>query len=92
MAFGRTTNPDTLAKIERARKAKHAAIDAVVLAGLASVGGSFQGRIMQLRRYLPEPLREAQIKDAIRRLVLAERVRTTGEYKSGKGILYEVIL
>lgn len=90
MAFGRTTNPDTLAKIDAARKAKHAAIDAVVLAGLASVGGSFQGRIMQLRRHLPEPLREAQIKDAIKRLVEADRVRTTGERTSGKGILYEV--
>ena len=45
---------------------------------------------MELRKHLCQPLREAQIKDSIKRLVLAELIKVTGEKNSHKGNLYEV--
>jgi len=63
--------------------------DSIVLECLKRFG-RFQGRVMELRKHLCQPLREAQIKDSIKRLVLAELIKVTGEKNASKGSTYEV--
>lgn len=82
--------PETIARLAAKRKAELERVENIVLSALHKLGGRFQGRIMMFRHHLSESLREAQIKDAIKRLVDAGKVRVIGEKNSHKGNLYEV--
>ena len=64
--------------------------DQMILDVLIRLGGRFRGRVMELRRHLPMPIREAQIKDSLKRLTVAEKIRVSGEKNAAKGNTYEV--
>ena len=72
------------------RKAELDRLENIVLDALVKLGGKFQGRVMQFRKYLSEPMREAQIKDALKRLAADYRIKIEGERNSAKGISYTV--
>jgi hypothetical protein len=55
-------------KIHERRRRLNNEMDDIVVEGLTKLGGSFQGRIMDLSKVLAQFLREAQIKAAIKRL------------------------
>ena len=59
---------ESLDKIHARRRRLNAEMDQIVVEGLTRLGGSFEGRIMDLSKKLSEFLREAQIKAAIKRL------------------------
>lgn len=82
--------PETIEKIAAQRQKEWERLENVVLDALVKLGGSFQGRVMQFRKYLSEPLREAQIKDALKRLAADYRIKIEGERNSAKGISYTV--
>ena len=86
----RNLRPHTIEKMLAKRQAEAERLEAIVLDALTRLGGRFQGRVMVFRHHLSESLREAQIKDAIKRLVEAGKVRVHGEKNSHKGNLYEV--
>jgi len=86
----RNLKPETIAKLEAKRKADIERLNNIVLDALVRLGGTFQGRVMQFRKYLAEPLREAQIKDALKRLAADYRIKIEGERNSAKGIAYTV--
>jgi hypothetical protein len=64
--------------------------DQMILDVLIRLGGKFAGRVMELRRHLPMPIREAQIKDSLKRLTVAEKIKVSGEKNAAKGNTYEV--
>ncbi len=64
--------------------------DQMILDVLIRLGGKFAGRVMELRRHLPMPIREAQIKDSLKRLTIAEKIKVSGERNAAKGNTYEV--
>lgn len=82
--------PETIEKIAAQRQKEWERLESIVLDALVRLGGSFQGRVMQFRKYLAEPLREAQIKDALKRLAADYRIKIEGERNSAKGISYTV--
>ena len=59
---------ESLDRIYERRRRLNAEMDQIVIEGLTRLGGSFEGRIMDLSKKLSEFLREAQIKAAIKRL------------------------
>lgn len=81
---------ESIERMQAKRKAEMDRLESIVLDALVQLGGKFQGRVMQFRKYLAEPLREAQIKDALKRLAADYRIRIEGERNSAKGILYTV--
>lgn len=87
----RNLKSETIAKLEAKRKADIERLNNIVLDALVRLGGTFQGRVMVFRHHLSEGMREAQIKDALKRLVEAGKVRVIGEKNSHKGNTYEVI-
>lgn len=87
----RNLKPETIAKLEAKRAADMHRLESIVLDALMRLGGRFQGRIMLFRKHLCTGLREAQIKETLKRLSEAGKVRVVGEKNSAKGNLYEVI-
>ena len=87
---GKGFKPETIERMHAKRAADLERLESIVLDALLRLGGRFQGRVMVLRHHLSESLREAQIKDAIKRLAEAGKVRVIGERNSHKGNLYEV--
>jgi len=88
---GKGFKPETIARLEAKRKADMARLESIVLDALVRLGGRFQGRIMLFRKHLCTSLREAQIKETIKRLAEAGKLRVIGERNSAKGNTYEVI-
>lgn len=88
---GKGFKPETIARLEAKRKADMERLESIVLDALTRLGGRFQGRIMAFRRHLCTELREAQIKETLKRLSCQDKVRIIGERNSAKGNTYEVI-
>jgi len=59
---------ESLNRIYERRRRLNSEMDALVVEALNRLGGSFEGRTMDLSKHLSEFLREAQIKAAIKRL------------------------
>ena len=76
--------------IKAATIVRQAAQDMEVLRAFVSLGGRWQGRVMEFRRHLGFPISEAQIKEAIKRLVEAGKIRVEGEKNAAKGSTYIV--
>lgn len=89
--MNRNLKPETIEKIMARRRANMERLDELVLDALRSLGGKWQGRIMVFRRFLKMDLREAQIKETLKRLSCNGRVKVTGEKNSAKGNTYEVL-
>lgn len=89
--MNRNLKPETIARLEAKRKADLERLESIILDALVRLGGRFQGRIMLFRKHLCTSLREAQIKETLKRLSEAGKVRVVGEKNSAKGNLYEVI-
>jgi len=80
----------SIERMQAKRKAEMERLENIVLDALVRLGGTFQGRVMQFRKYLSEPMREAQIKDALKRLAADYRIRIDGERNSANGNTYWV--
>ena len=91
MTIVRNLSQNTIEKMRAKRLAEHKRLEDVVLNALRRLGGSFSGRVMVFRKELSESLREAQIKETLKRLVDAGTIRVIGEKNSHKGNTYEVI-
>lgn len=89
--MNRNLKPETIEKIMANRRANMERLDNLVLDALRSLGGIWQGRIMVFRRSLKTDLREAQIKETLKRLSSNGKVKVTGERNSNKGNLYEIV-
>jgi len=89
--MNRNLKPETIEKIMAKRRENMERLEGIILNALMRLGGRFQGRIMLFRRHLCTDLREAQIKETLKRLSEAGKVRVVGEKNSAKGNLYEVI-
>ena len=81
---------ESIERMQAKRKAELDRLESIVLDALVKLGGKFQGRVMQFRKYLAEPLREAQIKDALKRLAADYRIRIDGERNAANGNTYWV--
>lgn len=88
--MNRNLKPETIAKLEAKRNSDIERLNNIVLDALVRLGGSFQGRVMEFRKYLSEPMREAQIKTTLKRLADDYRIKIEGERNSAKGICYTV--
>lgn len=88
---GKGFKPETIERMHAKRAADMARLESIVLDALMRLGGRFQGRIMLFRKHLCTSLREAQIKETIKRLAEAGKLRVIGERNSAKGNTYEVI-
>mgnify|MGYP006935513909 CR=1 FL=1 len=88
---GKGFKPETIERMHAKRAADMARLESIVLDALMRLGGRFQGRVMAFRRHLAVSLREAQIKEALKRLSCQDKVRIIGERNSAKGNTYEVI-
>lgn len=75
---------------QRSREAQHH-IDLIVMTALIKLGGVFDGRVMALRHHLHESLREAQIKESLKRLEAAGKIKSFAAKVSSDGKRYEVI-
>ena len=87
----RNLSQTTIEKMRAKRLAEHKRLEDVVLNALRCLGGSFSGRVMVFRKELSESLREAQIKETLKRLTDAGTIRVIGEKNSHKGNTYEVV-
>ena len=87
----RNLSQNTIEKMRAKRLAEYERLNGVVLSALRRLGGSFSGRVMVFRKELSESLREAQIKETLKRLTDAGMIRVIGEKNSLKGNTYEVI-
>lgn len=87
----RNLSQNTIEKMRAKRLAEYERLNEVVLSALRRLGGRFSGRVMVFRKELSENLREAQIKETIKRLTDAGMIRVIGEKNSHKGNTYEVI-
>ena len=65
-------------------------IDSIVLSALVALGGKFEGRVMALRHHLSEPIREAPIKESLKRLEAAGKIKVTPNKVNAHGKLYEI--
>lgn len=89
--MNRNLKPETIEKIMAKRRENMERLEGIILDALMRLGGRFQGRIMLFRKHLCTSLREAQIKETIKRLTEAGKVRVIGEKNSAKGNIYEVV-
>lgn len=82
--------PETIARLEAKRQADLERLNSIVLDALKRLGGVFQGRIMLFRKHLCTPLREAQIKETLKRLAQEDVIEIIGEKNSAKGNIYKI--
>jgi hypothetical protein len=71
----------------REKQARH---DAVVLETICRLGGVVHMRVMEFRKHIPEPLREVQIKDALKRLTENGLIEMVGERHDSRGNKYRI--
>jgi len=72
------------AKALEKRRAEMLRLESILEDALKRLGGCFKGRSMDLRKHLSEALKEAQIKNAIKRLADAGRLKIEGEHNAAK--------
>lgn len=81
----------SIARREQKSREHQEHIDSIVLTALVNLGGKFVGRVMALRHHLSEPLREAQIKESLKRLEAGGKIAVAPARVSANGKSYEVI-
>lgn len=81
----------SIARREQKSREHQEHIDSIVLSALKALGGKFVGRVMAFRHHLSEPLREAQIKESLKRLEAAGKIAVAPARISANGKSYEVI-
>lgn len=87
----RNLSQTTIEKMQAKRLAEYERLNDLVLSALRRLGGSFSGRVMIFRKELSESLREAQIKETLKRLTDAGVIRVIGEKSSHKGNTYTIV-
>lgn len=65
--------------------------DNLVFDALTKLGGAIHMRVMEFRKHINEPLRESQIKKALKRLVDKGMIEAIGEKNDSRGHAYRII-
>ena len=63
--------------------------DSMVLDAIRRVNG-IQMRVMEFRKHIREPLREAQIKDSLKRLIEKGYIVMVNEKRDSRGNIYRI--
>lgn len=65
--------------------------DTIVLTALQKLGGNIHMRVMEFRKHLDEPMRETQIKEALKRLTAKGVIEMIGERHDSRGHAYRIV-